>query len=139
MPAAPQTPTGTFTYSTSGPSFAEWSPDGKRIATVGGGKITIYDLTTKGAIEVAWPSPKAPSAWIGSGPHDVASLAWSSDGQWLFSGGDEARQWSAKDLTMVRSYKAAGPVAVSPDGKTLATANRPDMGEPPGVCLVPLS
>ena len=140
MPAGSPAPTNTFNTFSMGsePLFVEWSPDGKRLATVGGGKISLYDLVTSNVIEAAWPSSKAPSSLRMSYPDDLVTLAWSPDGRWLFSGGDEVRKWNAQDLQLVRSYKTSGPVAVSPDGKTLATAHRPDMGEPPGVRLVTL-
>lgn len=117
----------------------EWSPDGKRLAALGGGNVLIYDLTMGSFIEAVWPTPHIPrSGRMISKAEEIPSLAWSPDGKWLFTGGDEVRQWDATDLNLKRSFKTAGPVAVSPDGKTLATANRPDMAEPSGVRLVPL-
>jgi WD40 repeat protein len=119
----------------SAPLFLEWSPDGKRIAASDGAKISIYNVTAQSTIEAPWPTATAaPAAPMFAPLSDVKILAWSPDGQWLFSGGDEVRQWRANDLRLVRSYGVAGPVAVAPDGRTLATASRSN-GGPYGVLL----
>ncbi|MDQ3815907.1 MAG: WD40 repeat domain-containing protein [Armatimonadota bacterium] len=142
-PAAsnPVEPAPSFAFGTpssGAPSFLEWSPDGERVAAISCGKIAIYDVMTSGVIEVPWPSVHAPppaTMGFGFNPGDTAPLAWSPDGQWLFSGGDEVRQWRTQDLKLWHSYGVPGPVAISPDGKTLATASRPEPGAPQGVLL----
>jgi WD40 repeat protein len=118
------------------PSFLEWSPDGKRVAVSDSAKIAIYDVAANTVLETPWPRPNAAApAPMMLGFGTIAVLAWSPDGQWLFSGGDEVRQWRAKDLQVTRSFGVAGPVAVSPDGSTLATANQPRNGDPHGILL----
>jgi WD40 repeat protein len=131
-----QVPVTTSAPSFGVPSFLEWSPDGKRVAAVGASKIVIYDMSGATTVEVAWPTSSAPlPPSLITGAKDAAHLAWSPDGQWLFSGGDEVRQWRAADLKLWRSFGVSGPVAVAPDGKTLATANRPGADQLHGVAL----
>ena len=63
----------------------------------------------------------------------INALAFSSDGRWLFAAGGEsgllgqACQWDVKDGSLVRTFRghkdALYAVALSPDGKTLATGS----------------
>jgi WD40 repeat protein len=117
------------------PSFLEWSPDGKQIAASDTARIAIYDVVKRSIRESPLPSAASPTAPVFTASGGAVLLAWSPDAQWLFSGGDEVRQWRAGDLHLLRSFGVSGPVAVAPDGKTLATANRVQPGEPNGVLL----
>jgi len=120
----------------SAPAFVEWSPDGGRVAMANASQLTIYNWASGSSIEVLWPRAKTFAPTVTNfGVGNVPILAWSPDGQWLFFGGDEVRQWRAQDLKLSRSFGIGGPLAVAPDGKTLATANRSESGDPMGVWL----
>lgn len=132
----PPSPSFMGTPSDDRPAFIEWAPDGKRIAIASASHLTIYDATSAQSLKVLWPRNKGSSpSFVHLGAGNESVLAWSPDGQWLFSGGDEVRQWRSSDLSLRRSFGVGGPVAVSPDGRTLATANQARSGDPSGVWL----
>ena len=78
-------------YRHNGPVYAaEFSPDGRRIATAGAdGQIRIYDLTSRHLLSV----PDVGPAHAG----DINSLTFSHDGTVLVSGGDDGyvRIWNS--------------------------------------------
>jgi len=67
-----------------------------------------------------------------TGPHDssgLSALAWSPDGKYIASAGDDVEVWSvATGRTFYTFTKNASPIkclAWSPDGKYIASANTP--------------
>jgi WD40 repeat protein len=118
------------------PTFLEWSPDGKFLAATGMAGITMYDIAARSTWETPWKRPGPPfnpsTFYLGG----VIPIAWSPHGKTIFTGGSEVRRWRASDLKLEYSYGVSGPVAVSPDGRTLATASRADdPATPKGVLL----
>src|SRR5690606_6849900 len=120
---APEAAGSTSDFTSAGvPSFLDWSPDGKSVAASNLTGISVYDVAASQVRTTPWPpstavTPAGSTFYMGG----IVPLAWSPDGQRLFSGGDEVRQWRASDLKLEYSYGVSGPIAISPDGRTLAT------------------
>jgi RNA polymerase sigma factor (sigma-70 family) len=94
-----------------------YSPDGKKIAAVGGGLgFTLWDAATGKEVR-QFPNRTA-----------FRGVAFSPDGKLLATAGDGAgRLWDVASGKELRQMKAAGrmnAIAFAPDGKTLATAGR---------------
>jgi RNA polymerase sigma factor (sigma-70 family) len=94
-----------------------YSPDGKKIAAVGGGRaFTLWDAATGKELH-QFPNRTA-----------SCGVAFSPDGKLLATAGDESgRLWDVASGKELRQLKAAGTlnaIAFAPDGKTLATAGR---------------
>ena len=97
---------------------AQFSPDGKKIASAGGNTIKIWDPAT-GQVQQTLTGHTS----------YVTSLAWRPDGARLASGGDDriVRIWdpaAGKELHNLGGQSAmVHAVAYSPDGKLLASVN----------------
>ncbi len=96
------------------------SPDSRFVAFANTPNISIYDLQTK-----HWT--QKPNVLVPS--ENSMSLAWMPDSKSLWTGGDKVLRWSTPDLKMLRALPVRGPVAVSGDGRTLATRSIPHPGE----------
>lgn len=123
-----------FKFEWGSPIFIEWSPDGRSIAVLSKAALSLFDaqLHLRCSVPVgqkAQVGTMIPGAQSGIG----ANIVWSRDSQTLWSGGDEVRQWRARDLTMERAFGVSGPVALSPDEKILATASSATTGTSPAV------
>jgi WD40 repeat protein len=103
-----------------------WSPDGSRLASKIGGKISVWDVETKRSlIELT-----AEQDHITAGDQLENYVAWSPDGTLLADSGSRGiRLWNAIDFEFVREHtwrRPGGdffhPVAWSPDSKLLAVA-----------------
>ncbi|HUT90716.1 MAG TPA: hypothetical protein VMY37_14530 [Thermoguttaceae bacterium] len=94
-----------------------FSPDGRRLASVGGWRIRLWDLTRR--------SRRVQRELKGHGK-EVTSIAWSPDGRFLLSGSldETVRLWDARSGKQVDCYDwGTGEVrslAFSPDGTTAA-------------------
>jgi WD domain, G-beta repeat/HEAT repeats len=93
------------------PIAAAFSPDGQTLATGGDWTLRIWDLRTG-----------KQSASI-RGDSEINSIAFSRDGRWVAAAeaGGPVRLWDVAEGKAISVLKARGPVAVSPDGKLLAT------------------
>ena len=107
--------------SSGGSRQMRWSPDGRLLATSDTVNLAIWNKATR-----TWTS----ISYTGDSPYGTFSLAWMPDSQSLWVGGEGAsvgaghvQQMSAFDLKMLREYPISGPVALSSDGRTLATRN----------------
>ncbi|MFD6891517.1 WD40 repeat domain-containing protein [Streptomyces sp. NPDC059957] len=124
-PAPPYTPTGGAGFSVAHrltvheyPNHgAVFSPDGRMLATVGGGDVHLWD-PVRGRL-VGEISPE----------EHVVAVAFSPDGRTLAMGDDQgaARLWDLSDLApvgpaLLGHEAAVGVLAFSPDGRVLVTA-----------------
>ncbi len=117
------------------PDFLEWAPDNARLACASSTQIAIFHIKTGTTLLSSIPGTTTLTPLSKLGTAVIPTLAWSPDGQFLFSGGDQVRMWRASDLKLQRTFAVSGPVAVSPDGKTLATANKLAPGKPNAILL----
>ena len=117
------------------PDFLEWAPDNTRLACASSTQIAIFHIKTGTTLLSSIPGTTTSTPLSKLGTAVIPTLAWSPDGQFLFSGGDQVRMWRASDLKLQRTFAVSGPVAVSPDGKTLATTNKPAPGKPNAILL----
>src|SRR5690348_2593497 len=99
------------------------SPDGRRMATLGGGVVAMWDATSG---ELLWKRAGA-AGYGGPYPHEVplpGPLAWSPDGRTL--AGSEERKPVVWDLSTGKAVRAQiadtgwGGGVFSPDGRLLA-------------------
>ena len=94
-----------------------FSPDGRRLASMGGWRIRLWDLNR--------PSGRVQRELKGHGK-EVTSIAWSPDGRFLLSGSldETVCLWDARTGKQVGCYDwgtgAVRSVAFSPDGTTAA-------------------
>jgi WD40 repeat protein len=116
------------TFSDNRPLWLEWSPDGSKLAVLHSDQISILNRNLQTLVSAAVPRIGAPSNMLGP---ERANMAWTPDGEVLFSGGYQVRRWATADLKLEKIYAVSGPVAVSPDGKTLLTNNEARQGQKP--------
>lgn len=100
-----------------------WRPDGKRLATVTGESVKVWDVATGKEA----PCPRVPDKRrIADGPPgDWSCAAWSPDGRWLACSGSPGviRLWDAQTgqeaLPLPGHSHPAFSLTWSPDGKQL--------------------
>ncbi len=98
-----------------------FGPDGRRLATTAGSanEFHVWDLSSGTELAKA-----------GTGVNTIWSVAYSSDGATLFTGGVDGslRRWNLATLESTHTRKvhdfAVEQIALSPDGRTIATACR---------------
>ena len=92
-----------------------WSSDGKLIAAIFDSALVLWraDGTSLGSVALSNTAP------VVSGVR--RSIAFAPDSQSLAVGDENVQLWSVPDLKLRRTIKAPGPIAFSPDGKTLAS------------------
>ncbi|MBI3910349.1 MAG: PD40 domain-containing protein [Armatimonadetes bacterium] len=89
-----------------------FSPDGKLLATAGSGGIVLWN-----------PRTGARQRTLTSNNSYIRSIAFSADGR-LLAAGSTAQLWDVASGRLLQQFGwAATAVALSPDGKTLASAN----------------
>lgn len=134
-------PSLTATSSFAHPNYVDavvFSPDGKTLATgCHDGKLRTFDLAKKAVLKEvnAHPAPAMPP---NQPPFPIYCVAWTPDGKQLFTGSLEknVKLWDAAGGNLVREFKAwkekdfeqghrdgVFSLALSPDGKTLATGS----------------
>ena len=95
-----------------------WSPDGKHIAAVTHGGVSVWDATSGNIITVY----KVHQAW-------TSALAWLDNGGHIASGGSDGKVyiWSLPDGITVLAYEGhsapINDIAISPDTKRIASAS----------------
>jgi WD40 repeat protein len=126
-------PLAQTSLTSSNPLSLEWSPDGKKLAVLASNEIAIFDsnLQKLASAPLSTGASGAIPAFGVAGTGSGANLVWSSDGQTLFSGGSEVQRWNASNLSLEASYGVSGPVALSPDNKTLVTSSKANSGQFP--------
>ena len=99
--------------------FVAWSPDGKSLASIGGGAIKLWDVGTGKNIATI----QRKQEWVNS-------VAWSPDGKSLASGNADGVvkvRSVANGMTIASLDAESGlnvlAIAYSPHGKTLASGN----------------
>jgi RNA polymerase sigma factor (sigma-70 family) len=105
-----------------------WTPDGSRLLTSAtGDRVTLWDARA-GREERSFPLPAA--AARKPGDSHLRGAAFSPDGRFLFTSqsADGVRMWGVATGKEVWQQPGSGYLAISPDGKTLVTA---DMQSPP--------
>jgi WD40 repeat protein len=118
------THTGTLSYT----SAIAWSPDGTRIASVGG-SINSFNNNT---VEVWAALAGSTDALYLRNLHPAVTLAWSPDGTRIASGGydNTAQIWDAQSGAKISSYRRhSNPVTTltwSPDSTHIASAGAPE-------------
>jgi len=122
-----------------------FSPDGRLLAASSASDssdVAILDLAAK-----TWDenehlvSSTTTPAFAGSPLYNSPPFApvWMPDSKSLWTGGDKVRRWSVPQLKQIRELPVSGPVAVSGDGKIVATRSVPKPGQPDGIWLWPVS
>jgi WD40 repeat protein/tRNA A-37 threonylcarbamoyl transferase component Bud32 len=93
-----------------------WSPDGKRVAGGGTGRLWLWSAETG---KLLWQAQKG-----------AATLSWSPDGRWLATTGEAVRLWEADTGKLLHESPLTWETqaAWSPDGKVLA-AGPTEQGE----------
>jgi WD40 repeat protein len=128
-----KTPISQASITAANPYSLEWSPDGKKLAVLTSNEIAIFDSNLQKLASASLPNGTLgtmPTFGVAGGGMG-ATLVWTRDGKTLFSGGDEVQRWNASDLSLEASYGMSGPVALSPDNKTLVTSSKANSGQFP--------
>ena len=107
-----------------------FSPDGKRLVAPGGvpgdeNTVNIWDMTT------ADKPPTAPLLTLRGHSRQVWGVAFSPDGRWVASGGEDnmVRLWDATTGELVHPFRGHSSIvsrvafSFSPEGKRLASAS----------------
>ncbi|RYG74555.1 WD40 repeat domain-containing protein [bacterium] len=110
------------------PYWLEWSPDGTRLAALTNSEILIFNSNLQRIAASPLPPNRSQSNMMGD---MSANIVWAPDGRRLFSGGGIVSSWSVPDLQLQTSYDVSGPVALSPNGKTLLTNSQGLPGDTP--------
>lgn len=118
-----------FTYTQGAPVWSvAWSPDGTRIASGTGGAGSYGPITTGNSLRI-WDAATGRLLLTLVAPGQSYALAWSPNGQYLASGGDDnmAHVWDA--TTGTERVRYAGHhdivfgIAWAPNGQRIATAS----------------
>jgi WD40 repeat protein/beta-lactamase regulating signal transducer with metallopeptidase domain len=96
-------------------SRVAYAPDGKTLASVRGATIRLWDPATGKERALEFEGHQS----------GVTSVALSADGKLAASGGENIRLWDPVSGKPTRTIATAGSsIALSPDGKTLASVGR---------------
>jgi WD40 repeat protein len=96
QPFTPLINTPTVTLNNVGGGKVTWSPDGERFAVLSGEAFIVYNLVTGETLDISIPE-QYPS-----------TLVWSSDGDWLATGGKVIRFWDTTSWQVVREIPVEG-------------------------------
>ena len=94
------------------------SPDGRFVALFDGTNLSLWNVAAK-----SW----ARTTIVVTTSYNSA-MAWMPDSRSLWLSGDAVQQLSVPELQKLRELPIGGPLALSGDGKTLATRNIPSNG-----------
>ncbi|MFM8274400.1 MAG: hypothetical protein ACKODX_19010 [Gemmata sp.] len=113
---------------TAGTTCVAYSPDGNRLATVGGdGALRVWSAGAAGALVplAKFDGQAVPNSTTGSAP--LSTVAFSPDGRFVAAGGADAvvRVWDVQTKSEVRGLRGhtdwVTSVAFGPDGRFLAS------------------